>query len=102
MVKRGLNIKWALLPHFLSNTINCRPDGNILSNYFSPPQYSTAYLIHYATKSTEEFAERCIRGNSNTKINIKSRILNYYFLFNIKTRQKLEIFRKKLKYKIQF
>ena len=102
IVKGGLNITWALLPHFLKNTINCRPNGNILSNYFSPPQYSTAYLIHYATKSTEEFAERCNRGNSNSKINITSRILKYYFLFNNKTKQKLEIFRKKLKYKIEF
>ena len=85
IVRGGLKIEWMHLPHYLKNTINCRPDGSILYNYFSPPQYSIAYLSHYTTKSTEEFAERLIRGdvflNSSSEY-IKNRIFQYYFLIN--------------------
>ena len=105
IVRGGLNIKWEFLPHYLNNTINCRADGNILSDYFTPPEYSDAYLIHYATKSTEEFAEKCNRGNANSIMDekfIKERIFVYYFIFNRKTKQKLDIFEKKLKIKIKF
>ena len=104
IVRGGLKIEWSHLPHYLKNTINCRPDGSILYNYFSPPQYSIAYLSHYTTKSTEEFAERLIRGdvflNSSRKIYIKKRIFQYYFLINSKTKKKIDLFRKILKQKI--
>jgi len=105
IVRGGLNIKWELFPHYLNNTINCRPDGTILKNYFSPPHYLIAYLAHYTTKSTEEFAERLNRGDvylETTENYIKSRIFDYYFFFNIKTKQKLNLFKEKIKYKIQF
>ena len=105
IVRGGLKITWAHLPHYLNNTINCRPDGSITKNYFSLPQYSIAYLNHYITKSTEEFVERLNRGDVIEKINkryIKNRIFKYYFLFNKKTKKKLDLFRKKLKYKINF
>ena len=105
IVRGGLKIKWALLPHYLNNTINCRPDGSIIKNYFSLPQYSIAYLNHYITKSTEEFVDRLNRGDVLKKINeryIKKRIFKYYFLFNKKAKKKLDLFRKKLKYKINF
>jgi hypothetical protein len=105
IVRGGLKIIWAHLPHYLNNTINCRPDGSIIKNYFSFPQYSIAYLNHYITKSTEEFVDRLNRGDVFEKINeryIKNRIFKYYFLFNKKTKKKLDLFRKKLKYKIIF
>ena len=105
IVRGGLNITWQLFPHYLSNTINCRPDGKIINNYFSPPQYSIAYISHYTTKSTEEFAERLNRGDVILKIDdnyIKSRIFGYYFFFNSKTKEKLQLLKKKLKYKIDF
>ena len=105
MVRGGLKIIWAHLPHYLKNTINCRPDGSIIKNYFSLPQYSVAYLNHYITKSTEEFVDRLNRGDVFEKINerhIKDRIFNYYFLFNEKTKKKLDLFLKNLKYNIDF
>ena len=105
IVRGGLNIKWGHFPHYLKNTLNCRPDGTILKNYFSPPQYLIAYLDHYTTKSTEEFADRLNRGDVNLKVTenyIKSRIFDYYFIINKKTKQKLNLFKEKLKYKIQF
>jgi len=103
IVRGGLKIEWGHLPHYLKNTINCRPDGTILKNYFSPPQYSVAYLNHYTTKSTEEYADKLNKGDvilRTDKKYIKNKIFNYYFLFNSKTKKKFDIFKKKLKYKI--
>ena len=105
IVRGGLNIIWQHLPHHINNTINCRPDGKIINNYFSLPQYSIAYINHYTTKSTEEFAERLNKGDVIVKVDdnyIKNRINNYYFFFNLKTKEKLNLFKKKLKYKIKF
>ena len=105
IVRGGLNIKWHLFPHYLGNTINCRPSGEIVNNYFSPPQYSIAYINHYITKSTEEFAERLNRGDVIFNVDdnyIKGRIFGYYFFFNKKTNKKLEILKEKLKNKVKF
>ena len=88
------------MPHYLKNVINCRPDGSILNNYFSPYQHSIAYINHYITKSTEEFIERLRRGDVLVKVTnkyIKNRINNYYFLFNNKTDKKLKLFKKYFK-----
>ena len=102
IVRGGLNIKWGLLPHYLKNTINCKADGKIINNYLSPPQFSLAYIKHYITKSTEEFAEKLKRGDVLLKVNdkyIRNRINNYYFIFNTKTKDKIKLFNVKLQYK---
>ena len=94
IVRGGLNIIWQHFPHYLNNTINCRPDGTILNNYYSPPQYSIAYINHYTTKSTEEFAERLNKGDIILKVNevyLKTRIYNYYF-FLIQWQKKKSIY----------
>ena len=104
LVRGGLNIKWKHFPHYLKNIINCRPNGNISINYFSPPQYSIAYISHYLTKSTEEFAERLNRGDVILNVNyfyIKYRIYKYYFFFNSMTKEKIDLLKKKLKLKIK-
>ena len=81
-VRTGLNLTWKHFPHYLKNKQICRPNGKKLKNYLSPPQYSIAYIKHYATKSTEEFIERIIRGTVNSKDAyskyIKFRIKRYY------------------------
>ena len=105
IIRGGLNIKWGHFPHYIKNIINCRPNGKIINNYYSPPQYSHAYINHYITKSTEEFIERLKRGDVNIKINdkyIKNRIKNYYFLFNKITKEKLNLFLLKMNYTINF
>ena len=104
IVRGGLNIIWQHFPHYLNNTIKCRPDGKIVNNYFTFPQYSIAYIRHYTTKSTEEFAERLNKGDVNVKMDenfIRSRINNYYFFINSKTKEKVNILKEKLKYKIK-
>ena len=104
IVRGGLNIIWKHCPHYLKNVIICRPNGSILTNYFTPPQYSIAYISHYATKSTEEFAERLNRGDVIVNVNnnyIKYRIYRYYFFFNKKTKEKIYLFKERLKHKIK-
>ncbi len=104
IVRGGLNITWEHFPHYLKNQIFCRPDGSKIKTYFSEPQFSVAYIKHYATKSTQEFIERILRGAVLSKNNstdyIKYRINQYYFLINKKTKKKIKLFEKMLKIKI--
>lgn len=62
IIRGGLNITWAHCPHYLDNQVICKSDGSVIKTYFSDPQFSIAYLKHYATKSTQEFIEKLIRG----------------------------------------
>lgn len=105
LVRGGLNITWDHFPHFLKSKTICRPNGKIIKNPFSSPQYSVAYIKHYTTKSTEEFAERLIRGTVNSKNTsdneyIILRLKLYYFLFNKITKKKIELLEKKLGLKL--
>lgn len=103
IVRGGLNLIWAHFPHYFRNTINCRPNGNILEDYLSPPDYSKAYINHYTTKSTEEFVERLNKGDVFYKPDIyylTYKIKEYYFLFNKINKTKIELIKNKLKYKI--
>ena len=71
IVRGGLFIIWAYFPHYLKNTVNCRPNEDILKDYFSPPDLSYAYINITPTKSTEEYIEKLNKGdvheNSNRK-----------------------------------
>lgn len=103
IVRGGLHLIWGHFPHYLKNTVNCRPNGNILKNYFSPPDYSNAFIKHYTTKSTEEYVERLNKGDvyySSNKKYVTYKIKDYYFLFNTFTKEKIELIKNKLKFKI--
>jgi len=103
IVRGGLYLNWGRFPHYLKNTVNCRPNGNILKDYLSPPEYSDAYLKHYTTKTTEEYIEKLNKGDVLEKYNtdyILYRIYGYYFLFNKITKQKIDLINKNLKYKV--
>ena len=98
IVRSGLNLTWEHFPHISKNKPVCRPNGRILRKYLSPPQYSTAYIKHFATKSTEEFIERVKRGTVHSKETseyIIYRIKDYYFFFNKFNNQKKIMFEKK-------
>ena len=102
-MRTGLNLSWAHFPHYLKNKPICRPNGRILKNYFSPPQYWSAYIKHYATKSTEEFIERLIRGTVHSKQNsdyLKLKIKDYYFVFNKFSNEKKIMFEEKFNIKL--
>lgn len=105
IVRGGLNITWAHFPHFLKSQTICRANGKIIKDPLSSPQYSIAYIKHFATKSTEEFADRLIRGTVNSKNTsnneyIIQRLKTYYFIFNKITKKKIDLFGKKLGIKL--
>lgn len=107
IIRGGLNITWEHFPHYLKNNIICRPNGEIIKNPLSPPKYSLAYIKHYVTKSTEEFADKLLKGavNSNNTLNRSywiDKINNYYFFFNKKNEDKINLFEKKLKIKLNY
>ena len=60
IIRGGLNIIWEHFPHFLKSSNICYPNGTKVVHPLSPPQYSTAYIKHYITKSTEEYAIKII------------------------------------------
>ena len=94
IVRGGLNISWKHFPHFLNNSNICKSTGDIVKQALSPPDYTSAYIKHYATKSTEEYIIKLFKGtvNSNITLSRDSVIFwfkNYYFLFNKITRKKI-------------
>ncbi len=100
IVRGNLNIKWAHFPHFLNDSNICRPNGEIVKDPLSPPQYSIAHIKHYATKSTEEYCNKLKKGNAYSNNSIKNyiieRIKNYYFFLNKITAKKIKLFEKNL------
>ena len=93
IIKGGLNITWTHFPHFLNSSTICRPNGSIISNPLSPPNYKNAFIKHYTTKSTEEYLIKLFKGKVNSYYNLdletlKFWITKYYFLFNVKTKEK--------------
>ena len=89
--------------HYLKNTINCRPNGSILKDYLTPPDYSNAFIKHYTTKSTEEYIEKLNKGDVYEYSDIyyvAYKLKYYYFLFNKINKKKIELIKNKLKYKI--
>ena len=94
IVRGGLNISWAHFPHFLNNTNICRPDGTLVKEPLSSPQYSSAYIKHYTTKSTEEYLIKIFKGDVYYSdhlnlTNFLNLIKYYYFFFNKISKKKL-------------
>ena len=103
IVRGGLHLNWGHFPHYLKNTINCRPNGSILKDYLTPPDYSNAFIKHYTTKSTEEYIEKLNKGDVYEYSDIyyvAYKLKYYYFLFNKINKKKIELIKNKLKYKI--
>ena len=105
IIKGGLNISWAHFPHFLNDSFICRPNGSKVMDPFSQPQYSQAYIKHYATKSIEEYIFKFFKGNvyTNKHFNIESLIFwikDYFFLFNKITTRKIKLIKTILKFNI--
>ena len=105
MVRGGLNISWYHFPHYLKDIVNCRPNGNLLKNPLSYPNHSNAFIKHFATKSTEEYALKMFKGTVNSsyksnKENITYLIKNYYFRINKVTEEKIKLFNKILGFTI--
>ena len=65
-----------------------------------PPQYKYAYLNHYITKSSEEYAEKCLRGDATYIIHNKTEYyekrMDRYFSINNYSVKKISLLEKKL------
>ena len=87
----------------------CNSNGEII-NYKSKKNlyfnFTYAALKHYSTKSVEEYYYKVKRGYPNYKLKDyhynKSKIIqkiNYYFIYNKKTKKKIKLFKKLFKIK---
>ena len=102
IIRGKLDLKWDHFPHFINSSSICNPDGLIIKNPFSAPNYTNAFIKHYATKSTEEYLIKFFKGNviAPNFLNIDNLIFwlcNYYFLFNKITKQKLRFIKRFIK-----
>ena len=102
IIRGKLDLKWSHFPHFINSSSICSPDGLIIRNPFSPPNYSNAFIKHYATKSTEEYLLKFLKGNviESNFVNIDNLIFwlsKYYFLFNKITTKKLRFIKRFIK-----
>lgn len=57
-----------------------------------PIDYSSGFILHYTTKSTEEFANKVNRGFCDTNTRKKENIILNYFERNTVTKEKIDIF----------
>ena len=74
----------------------CNSNGKIIKHYSSffvkPPLVKYVYLMHYTTKTVEEFIKKIKRGNnSNTPYNITKMIKKFFDINNF-TLKKLKMF----------
>ena len=79
----------------------CDSDGKRIKRYnafyVKPPLLKHAYLMHYTTKTVEEYIKKIKRGlTQNVPYNITDRI-KYFFEINDFTEEKLKIFEKAFK-----
>ena len=87
-------------PHdIFSSNRSCDSNGKIrFGQRINPPEYKTAILNHYFTKSINEFCRKIKRGHSFHNFNLTEKLFynNFviFFRYNKKTKEKVEIFNK--------
>ena len=103
IIKGHLNINklvWENSHTPLNNILCCDQFGITCCNnvYCMPYNYSVAYLKHYCFKSTEEYANKIIRGYPDQLLDdtAKLQLINHYFSINTYSDEKLNIFKDKL------
>ena len=82
--------------------ISCNSLGNITSHSsftVRPFTHKYAFLKHYYTKTVEEYCHKTKRGEAfypNIKFNNirKKQRIDRFFRYNIKTKQKVDLFKK--------
>ena len=75
----------------------CNSTGNLLSTYSEgyPPNYKNGYLIHFALKTAEEYIAKMLKGacgGHKFNINHLEQKVNFFFLHNKFTKEKLKVF----------
>lgn len=102
---RGNNIKWIRsvhTPQYVRNVCCCDNKGDKIEDAYkdtSDMNFSDAYIRHYSTKTAEEYAIKMKRGFADQNVNadkIRYLIENRFFATNVKTSEKVNVFRKEL------
>lgn len=99
IVKSGSDMRFdGCTSHFPSGDFrNCNAQGRLILNpsRFLSYNYDEAWLRHYATKSTEDYALKLLRGYPDYIVDdrqVKNLIVNYYFQMNRPTNDKVRLF----------
>ena len=78
--------------------IRCNSIGKILKRYskfyVKPPLLKYAYLMHYTTKTAQEYVNKIKRGSNKNAIYNVIESLQYFFDINDLTEEKLNLFEK--------
>lgn len=105
MVKSGTYMKFEdCTSHFPKGKfMNCNAQGRAILNptRFLSYNFDEAWLRHYATKSTEDYALKLLRGYPDYVVDsdqVKNLIVNYYFHMNKPTEEKVELFNSMIPY----
>lgn len=105
MVKSGTDMKFeGCTSHFPKGKFrNCNAQGRGILNptRFLSYNFDEAWLRHYATKSTEDYALKLLRGYPDYVVDsdqVKNLIVNYYFHMNKPTEEKVELFKSMIPY----
>lgn len=105
MVKSGTDMKFeGCTSHFPKGKFkNCNAQGRDILNptRFLSYNFDEAWLRHYATKSTEDYALKLLRGYPDYVVDsdqVKNLIVNYYFHMNKPTEEKVELFKSMIPY----
>lgn len=91
------NSKKSFYPHnIFNNTKSCNSNGEINQEIRLNPVYKYAVLNHYYTKSIQEYCTKIKRGraflNDSTLDEPKKFYFDFFFLFNKKTKEKINFF----------
>ena len=74
----------------------CNPMGKKMSNSdtLSPPMYKYGYIMHFNTRTADEYTKKMIRGYPPNKFYKVTDRVNLFFYHNKYTEEKLKIFEK--------
>jgi len=82
------------------NIITCSPDGEIPIKFsldgLNPPNFKYGYLMHFNTRTAEEYVGKIKRGYAGNKYEPINERVNLFFTHNKFTKEKLEVFEKLL------
>ena len=64
----------------------------IFSSFLSPPIYKNAYLMHFITRTAEEYVEKIRRGHPGKNFKDISKSVDIFFQYNEFSQEKLNVF----------
>ena len=97
IIRGGLKkVIWNQTPHTPTNTIKCcNASGEecVSNSPFTPYDFRKAGLLHFTTKTTEEFVIKVKRGFPDGNPTTKEQMIESFFKRNEVTKEKIQIFK---------